>query len=332
MLQVSPNPWMTSYDLLYKAVTHLYLHNNSYLYLQRDRGQVVGVYPLHVRSCELLQGQGGRTLCSMTFANGRSTVLDYQDIIHLRRHFNRHDVQGDPNDAITAAVSLANSLNAGMERSVRTGGSYRGIVSYAGALGASKLKAYKEAFEASELSPENAGGVVVVDDAVSFTPITENAPVINAADMEAAKTAIYNYLGISEAIVNATFDDDGFSAFDEATIEAIALQISLEATRKIYSPAEMASGRRIDVNTSRIRFIGNKTKAELLKHGVPLSVLTVNEARGMLGMEPFEDDRRVQSLNYASVSLVDEYQLYASGHGGVRMLGQQDETDEGADE
>ena len=36
ILQVRPNPYITAYDLIYKLVTHYYLYNNAFAYLEKD--------------------------------------------------------------------------------------------------------------------------------------------------------------------------------------------------------------------------------------------------------------------------------------------------------
>ena len=320
LLQVEPNPYMSAYDMLYQLTTHLYVTNNAFAYLQRQGGQIVGVYPLHVTSCELAQAGDGRTVCALTFANGRTAILDYADVIHIRRHFNSGDAMGDANDAIQTAVRLAETQNQGIENAIKTAGNFKGIVKFSGALGESKLAAYKKAFEESQLSPENAGGVIIVDQAIEYTPLNQQPATINAADVEATKAKIYGYLGITEAIVNSGFTDDGFGAFDESIIEALALQASLEWTRKVYSPTQVARGRRIECQTSRIRYIGTGNKTQIVKYAVPMGVVSVNEARDLLGLAPLDEDRRIQSLNYASTELVDQYQLFNSGHGGVRAM------------
>ena len=110
-----------------------------------------------------------------------------------------------------------------------------------------------------------------------------------------------------------TFTDEEFGAFDESTIEALSLQTSLEFTRKIYSPLQVARGRRIECSTSRLHFMNNQRKLELIKDGVPMGVLTINGALDLLGLPPMEEDRRIQSLNYISTELVDEYQLMRAG-------------------
>src|SRR3712207_6551652 len=60
ILQVRPNPYMTSYDMIYKLVTHYYLYNNAFAYLQRDtRGNLIGIYPLRPQHMEFLSNSTG---------------------------------------------------------------------------------------------------------------------------------------------------------------------------------------------------------------------------------------------------------------------------------
>lgn len=313
LLQVEPNPYMSAYDMLYQLYTHLYIKNNAYVYVHREGGQVVGFYPLHVAGCDYQQDELGNVYCVFTFANGRTHTLPYGDVIHLRRHFNSGDVAGDPNDAIAAGVELADTQNKGIEQAIKTSGNIRGILRSTQVLGPSKLRELKDDFVKNYLSLENSGGVAAVDTSLEFTPIEPHPVTITKEDQEATKAKIYNYLGIGESIVNGTFTDEEFGAFDESTIEALSLQTSLEFTRKIYSPLQVARGRRIECSTSRLHFMNNQRKLELIKDGVPMGVLTINGALDLLGLPPMEEDRRIQSLNYISTELVDEYQLMRAG-------------------
>ena len=47
ILQDRPNPYMSSYDLLYKIATQYYLFNNAFILVQKDnKGNLSGLYPL----------------------------------------------------------------------------------------------------------------------------------------------------------------------------------------------------------------------------------------------------------------------------------------------
>ena len=327
LLQVEPNPYMSAYDLLYQVYTHYYLRNNAYVYVHRNGGQVVGFYPLHVAGVEYRQDERGGIHCDFTFANGRTYTLPYADVIHLRRHFNAGDVEGDPNDAIQAGVSLADTQNQGIEQAIKSSAGLRGILRSTQILGPSKLREVKEDFVKNYLNVATSDGVAAVDQSLEFTPIESKPVTITKEDQDATKAKIYNYLGIGESIVNGTFTDEEFAAFDESVIESLSLQTSLEYTRKVYTRQQVTRGRRIECSTSRLRFMNNQRKTELIRQAVPMGILTINGALELLGLPPMEEDRRIQSLNYASVDVVDKYQVLRAGNSYV-SLGEGTDTKE----
>lgn len=327
LLQVKPNRYQTSYDFLYQLFSALYVKNNSYAYIQRNAiGQVVGLYPLHVAQVRHFEDSTGTLFSAFTFSNGRSFCCPYSDVIHLRRHLNGKDLDGDSNSPIDAGISLAESMNRGIEASIRTAGQLKGIVKVPGSVSQTKLAELKAEFEATYLSPANAGGVVTSDATFEYVPFdTKEPPAITSEDQRTVANKIYNYLGIGESIVNGTFTDEQFSAFEESTIEGLALQLSLELSSKIYGDRH---GRRIDVSTSRIRFIGQQHKTELLKHLLPMGLMSLNEGRDLLGMPPIESgDRRIQSLNYIDAEIANRYQLVRSGQG-IKALATEEEADD----
>lgn len=312
LLQVRPNALMTAFDMLYQLTTHLYVNNNAYCYIHRDGGTVHGFYPLHVSSCDFAQDEGGNIVCHFTFANGKQYDLPYSDVVHLRRHFNSNDVAGESNDAISAGIELADTQNEGIRNSIRSGANIRGLVKFTSIMSPELLKENKEQFVKDYLSLENSGGVVAVGGNMEYEPIESKYPTISKEDLEATRSKIFSYLGINEHIADSSFTDDQFAAFNESVLEALALQFSQEFTSKVYGGA---AGRSIECSTSHIAFMSNERKIELIRNAVPMSIVSVNEAREVIGLEPLEEDKRIQSLNYASSNLVDEYQLFRAGNG-----------------
>ena len=141
LLQVQPNPLMNAYDLLYKIVTHTYLYNNGFAYLDRDViGNIIGIYPIMGANAEFLADPSGAMYCRFLFRSGKSATLPYKDIIHIRRHFNSNDMFGDPNGAILPALELAHAQNEGIMSGIRNGANIRGILRYAQLLSPEKLK------------------------------------------------------------------------------------------------------------------------------------------------------------------------------------------------
>jgi len=323
LLQIRPNPYMSAFDLLYKLCTHYYLYNNAFALLVRDeRGNLTGVYPITASNTEMLSDQQGGLFCRFTFKTGKQLIFPYADIIHLRRNFNSNDLLGDDNGALFPALELAHTQNEGIINGIKAGANIRGILKYSQIMSPAKLKEERDAFIADYLQISNDGGVVALDQKAEYVPI-ENKPVILTAEQTAAiQRKIYNYLGITESIVNSSYTEDEFSAFYESTIEPFAVALSLEFTAKVFTDREQAFGNSILFESGRLQFSSNKTKVELIKELMPLGLLTVNQALEILNMPAIEGgNRRLQTLNVVDADKVTDYQLAR-----VSVHGKQDNT------
>lgn len=330
LLNVRPNPLITGYDLVYKLVTHLYTRNNAFAYLDRNAsGQVVGIYPLTVSSVDFLTDTRGTVFARFTYPNGKRYTFAYDDVIHLRRHFNESDVMGEGNDAIDAALSLAHAQNEGMVEGIKNSAVIRGILKFTQLLGQEKLKAQRDAFIADYLDMGNNGGLAVTDASMDYVPIEATPANINSAEIQTVASKIYSYLGVSEPIVRSSYTDEQWSSFEESVIEPLALQMSQEFTSKVLTPAQVAAGTVVRVGIQRLQFISNENKIKLLHEVVPMGLITVNQALDIMGYPPVPDgERRIQSLNYVDLEIASNYQLVRSGSRGLQSLaGEQGETE-----
>lgn len=311
LLQVRPNPYMSAYDFLYKLATHYYLYNNSFALLNRDnRGNVTGIYPITANHVDIMSDTQGLLYCRFYFRGGKQAVLPYTDLIHLRRNFNSDDLLGDDNSALLPALELAHTQNEGIINGIKAGANIRGILKYTQIMSPAKLKEEKEAFIADYLQISNDGGVVAVDQKAEYTPIESKPVILSAEQTKSVQSKIYNYLGVTESIVNSSYTEDEFSAFYESTIEPFAVALSMEFTAKVFNDREQAFGNSILFESGRLQFSSNKTKVELIKELMPLGLLTVNQALEILNMPGVEDgDKRIQTLNVVDASKANQYQL-----------------------
>ena len=310
LLQIRPNPYMSAYDFLYKIVTHLFLNNNSFAYLDKDnKGNLKAIYPVTAVNVNILSDAASNLYCSFILKSGKEVVLPYCDLIHLRRYFNDNDVLGADNSAIIPGLELAQTQNDGVINGIKAGASIRGILSFTQIMSPGKLKEEKEAFVADYLSMENGTGVVATDQKMSYTPI-ENKPVILDADQaREVKSKIYNYLGITEPIVNSSYTEDQYSAFYESTIEPIATALSQEFTAKLFNSRELAYGNSILFESGRLQFTSNATKVQLIKELMPMGLLTINQALEILNLPSVTDgDKRLQALNMIDAAQAAQYQ------------------------
>ena len=317
LLQTRPNPYMTAYDLLYKLVTHLFIYNNSFAYLDRDdRGNLRGIYPVTASSVNVLSDPANNIYLSFTLRNGRPVVLPYGDVIHLRRFFNDDDLLGADNQAIFPGLELANTQNEGIINGIKAGASIRGILKFTQILSPSKLKEEKDAFVKDYLEMGNDGGVVATDQKMDYQPIESKPVILNADQEKEIKAKIYNYLGVTEAIVNSSYTEDQYAAFYESTLEPIATALSQEFTAKLFNDREQAYGNSIIFESGRLQFTSNSTKVNLIAQLMPMGLLTVNQALEILNLPSVADgDKRLQALNMIDPALAAQYQGGGSNAG-----------------
>ena len=315
LLQVRPNAFMSAYDMLYKLASILWTTNNAWALLDFDtRGELTAIYPLSPVSVKMLENEGGELFAEMTFRNGKSAIFPYKELIHLRRFFNDNEIFGASNSAISAALELAEAENATITAGIRQGANLRGVLKYSTILNDNDLKRIKERFVSDYLDVSNTGGLAALDSKADFIPLNFQPVILNAEQTKAIREKVYSYLGISEKIVNASYDENEFSAFFESVVEPFAIALSLEFTAKIFTDRERAFGNEIIFEAGRLQFASTATKTALIKELVPLGILTLNQALEILNLPSIPDgEKRLQSLNYVMADKAIQYQLQDKG-------------------
>lgn len=310
ILQVRPNAYMTAYDLIYKLVTHYYLYNNAFAFLQKDdRGNLQAIYPLSPTNMEYLTDPSGTMYCRFLFGNGQHVTFPLSEVFVARRFYNSNDLLGDTNTAIMPTLDLAHTQQEGMEHAIKSNATIRGILKTNQIIASDKLKEEKEAFVNDYLTASNHGGIAAIDQKYDYVPLESTPVTIDDKQMDAVKKKIYEYLGISESIVNSTYTEDEWAAFYESVLEPLALQFSLELTDKLFTEREQAFGNSIIFESNRLQFASNKSKTDMLKELIPLGLLTTNQALEILNLPPVEDgNKRLQSLNFVNQDKADQYQ------------------------
>ena len=311
LLQVRPNKYMSAYDFLYKLTTRLFIYNNAFAYLVRDeRGNVSAIYPITANHVNVLSDGAGSLFCGFMLRNGREVVLPYDDVIHLRRFFNDGGILGSDNGAIAPGIELAQTQNDGVTNAIKAGASIRGILSFTQIMSPSKLKEEKDAFVKDYLELGNDGGVIATDQKMNYTPIDNKPVILDAEQAKQIKAKIYNYLGLTESIVNSSYTEDEYAAFYESTLEPIAVALSQEFTAKVFTERAQAFGNSIVFESGRLQFTSNRTKVNLIAQLAPYGLLTINQALEILNLPSVQDgDKRLQALNMIDQSIATEYQL-----------------------
>lgn len=313
LLQNEPNPVMTTFDFIYKTISMLYTDSNVFVFISKDKdGFIRGFYPVLALSYELLQNETGKIFLQFRFINGKTYILPYQELIHLRLFYNKNDIFGTNNSVLRVDLETAQTASEGIKNAIKTSNNLKGILKYENAMLKSKdLKASKEAFVNDFLNFENESGIAAIDAKADFKEVNIKPITLDKEQLERVNGNIFDYYGISDKIVNNSFDSVEWNAFFEGVIEPRAIQMGYAFTNKIFSYKARKDGHKIIFATNRLQYASLDNKINLIRVAGAYGLLTKDDGREILDMAPLggeEGKKILQSLNNIDSSIANNYQ------------------------
>lgn len=321
LLEYAPNEYMNAYEFLYKVITLWGNENNAFIYIRRDeQGGVAGLYPVNYSDCEFVE-RAGTLFVRFDFMTGFRMAVPYEELVHLRRFFGPHDLFGESNEVtLSRQVGLLNTVNAGFAAAVSSARYLRGILKFNMNLKNDDLAENKQRFVDEYMTLNNSGGVAALDTRADYIELKQNVTMADNSQMKLIREDIMAYYHTNENILLSKYDENGWAAYYESVLEPLAIRLSLELTRKIFTQRELALGNQIVFEANRLQYASTQSKINLLKELMPMGLMSINEGREVFNMAPVEGgDKRIISLNYIDADKATEYQMLKNkGKGGEK--------------
>ena len=318
LLKFQPNPLMSPYDFIYKVVTLLYLNNNAFIYpVYNSDYELVELWPLKPNSVEMLKDEGGGVFLRFYFSNGKSYMLPYESIIHLRRFFGTNDLFGgsgavSDHSALLKSIKINDSLLQGLDNAIKTSFQIKGLLKINGLLSEKDKTAQKKEFDDAlkEASKDDGSAIIPVDLKSEYVPLNSSPQLVDSTTLSFLQKKIISYFGVSDAIFDNKYNENEYNAFYEGVIEGIAIAMSEAFSKALLTRGQLESGEQIIFYSERLQYASWNTKVQAIEKLMGLGILSLNESRALLGFEPIEGgSRRLQSLNYVDADKANEYQL-----------------------
>lgn len=298
-----PNPYMSGQVLFEKITTQLELNNNAYIYIHRDEnGYPIELYPIIANGMEALYDKEGYLYIRFNMRNGKMVTYPYEDIIHIRKDFNENDIFGDsPTKALTSLMEIVNTTDQGIVKAVKNGGIIRWLLKFNQTLRPEDMEEQTKKFTNTFLNIENSGGAAATDAKFDAKQVEPKDYVPNATQTEKTVQRIYSFFNTNEKIVQSKYTEDEWISYFEAEIEPLAMQLSNEFTRKLFTRRERGFGNKIVFEASNLQYASISTKLNLVQM-VDRGALTPNEWREALNLHPIEGgDEPIRRLDTAVV-------------------------------
>ena len=314
LLSNQPNPLMNTFDFIYRIISLLYTDCNAFIFIAKDNlGYITGFYPVLATTYELLEGADGTMYLQFDFINGKTYILPYLELIHLRLFYNRDDIFGMSNRVLQTDLNTAHTVSEGIDKAIKTTSNLKGILQYENSMLKGKdLKESKDNFVKDFLNMDNEGGIAALDAKARFQEVNLKPITLDNEQLKQVNYNIFDYFGVSEKIINNSFSEEEWNAFYEGVVEPRAIQMGQAFTNKIFKIKSIKEGHQIVFTANRLQYASLKTKTDLLRVVAPWAMLKVDEGREILDLPPLggeEGNRILQSLNNIDSTIANQYQV-----------------------
>lgn len=300
-----PNPYMTGQMLLEKMINQLELNNNAFALINRDEfGYPCEIYPIPATSADAIYDKNGVLYLRFTLRNMKIVTFAYSDVIHLRQDFNENDIFGTSRaEALTPLMEIVTTTDQGIVKAIRNSSAIKWLLLFKQSLRPEDLKKATKEFVDNYLSIDSeTGGAAAADAKYDAKQVEPKDYVPNATQMDKTLQRIYSLLGTNEKIIQSKFTEDEWISYFEAKIEPIAIQLSNEYTRKIFSRRERGFGNKIIFEAANLQYASMNTKLQLVQM-VDRGALTPNEWREVFNLAPIKGgDEPIRRLDTAVVT------------------------------
>lgn len=287
-----PNPYMTSYDFLYKIASLYFMSNNVFIWPEYDsQGSLVALWPINYKSFQLKKTDKGILIAQFTLSYFKDYTVPYSRLIHLRNKFTTDDMFGDTNDALDPIAELTNAQNQGIINGIKNSALIRGILKSVNVIKEEDMTKAREQFVKDNLSASNNGGVMVIDGKFDYQNIESKPYVIDADTMKEVRERIYSYFGVNDEFIQNKFTSEQYEAVYEGRIEPFAMMISQAFTKMLFTARERGFGNEVEANMAKLKYQPMTVITRVITATNQLGLFTRDEYREMLGYPPLGPER-----------------------------------------
>ena len=304
-----PNSYQNQFAFFYRLISELYISNNAFIYCKYDdRFMLKELHVLNYSDVQLKE-KDNKLFATFRIKNviNEAVTMPYEELIHIRRHYNSKTFYADnSNKCLATPLETNNKVFQGIDNMIELSAKIKVVLTYAGVLKeqdkAKEIEKFKEMLEKGE-------GVAGIDGKATLSTLNVKPEVVDDKTFSIVKNTIYSFFGVTEELINGSASEQQVQNFYDQVVAPILKQLSDEFTMKLFTKTEIGYGNKILFSSQSMIFASLNTKTNLIKEMMGLGVLTINESRAVLGMPPIEGgNRRLQSLNFANVDMVDQYQ------------------------
>lgn len=286
---------MTDSQFLYKMATTLYINNTCFIVPVYDNDyKIIGYYPMLPDRWEVkdLNGEPWIVMTMRNDSNHKETgALPLKDIGILTRYQYKSRYFGEDKTGLDETLKLIDLQRQAVAENVKNGATYRFYAKSLSVLKTEDLKKERQRFTEENLqsSRENGGILLFPRDYDDIKQIENKPYSIDADQQKLIKDNVYDFYGVSTAVIQNRANSDELDAFFNGCIEWVSIQAGEVLRNLIFTYKERSYGNEVLLLANRLQYMSANQRLELSKDLLDRGILSINEAREILNLSPIEN-------------------------------------------
>lgn len=289
-LMHSPNDFQTWGQFLYRLETILEVDTTAFIVpILNDYDQIIGVYPIRPETATLIQYNNEPWL-RYQFMNGQTAAIEFGRCGVMTKFQYSDDFFGGGNSALTPTMEMIHIQEQGIKEAVKSSATYRFMAQASNFTAPKDIGKEKKRFNMENFRSEDEQGILLFPNTYTNIRQIESKPyVIDAEQMQAIRTNVFDYIGVNEDIIQNKAFGDSLNAFYDGKIEPFSIQFSDIMTNMIFSEREKASGAFVIASANRLAYMNNAEKRAMSIGLLDRGAMNRDEVREMWNLPPLPD-------------------------------------------
>ena len=218
-------------------------------------------------------GNGEYFACELSKC-GRMTQFQYTN-----------ELWGESNRCLQPTLDLINTQNEGIINGIKNSAAIRFLARLSMTLKEKDIKNEQARLREINLSPENNGGVMLLDQKYADVKQIDSRPyIINPGQMDHIRENVFTYFGTNEFILQNKYTPDQWNAYYEGKIEPFALEAGLVHTNMAFTEREKAFGNQIFFSSNRLQYASITDKINFIVQMGDRGRTSINEDREVFNL------------------------------------------------
>lgn len=317
LLKRGPNPYMSDFEFRHTLAMHLMLTGNAFVWLNRVRGNIVEMYPYQpqsVRRYKDPKGDGWRQYYEILLKNGRLVRVEDEDMWHIK--WRAYDsVSGL--DAVNLAREAVGIGLAGEEMAgniYAQGTHIDGYLSTDRTLSKDARDSLRDEWVANFSGQGNAGRTPIMGGDLKFIPLSKStaqeAQLIESRNFQIGE--VCRMFGVQPMMVYQYEKASTYASSEQMMLSHVIHTLSpwyrlieTSANLNLLSEQDFRKGYYFKFIEAGLLRGDMASQAKWFQQLVQLGVMSPNEVRDMLDMNPYEGgDVHLVPLNMTTPDII----------------------------